>query len=40
MLGFGVSAAARSKEIRVLIFWGTYDVEEIQIRKFLFHNDL
>jgi hypothetical protein len=40
MLGFGVSAAARSKEIRVLIFQGTYDVAYIRIRKIIFHNDL
>jgi hypothetical protein len=40
MLGFGVSAVVRSKEIRVLILRGTYDVADIQIRKILFHNDL
>jgi hypothetical protein len=40
MLGFGVSAAARSKEIRFLILRGTYDVAEIRIRKIIFHNDL
>jgi hypothetical protein len=40
MLGFGVSAAARSKKIRVLILRGTYDVAEIRIKKILFHNDL
>jgi hypothetical protein len=40
MLGFGVSAVARSKEIRVLILQETYDVANIRIRKILFHNDL
>jgi len=40
MLGFGVSAAVKNKEIRVLILRGTYDVAEIRIRKILFHNDL
>jgi len=40
MLGFGVSAAARSKEIRVLILRGIYDVVDIRIRKIIFHNDL
>jgi hypothetical protein len=35
-----VSAAARSKEIRVLILRGTYDVADIQITKIIFHNDL
>jgi hypothetical protein len=40
MLGFGVSAATRSKEIHVLILRGTYDVADIRIRKILFHNDL
>jgi hypothetical protein len=40
MLGFGVSAAARSKEIRVLILRGTYNVAYIRIMKIIFHNDL
>jgi hypothetical protein len=40
MLGFEVSAADRSKEIRVLILWGNYDIAEIRIRKIIFHNDL
>jgi len=40
MLGFGVSTAARSKEIRVLIWRGTYNIEDVKIRKILFHNDL
>jgi hypothetical protein len=40
MLGFGVSAAARNKKIRVLILRGTYDIADIRIRKILFHNDL
>jgi hypothetical protein len=40
MLGFGVSAAARNKEIHVLILQGTYDIADIRIRKILFHNDL
>jgi hypothetical protein len=40
MLGFGVSAAARNKELRALILRGIYDVSYIRIRKILFHNDL
>jgi hypothetical protein len=40
MLGFGVSAAARNKEIRVLILRDTYDVADLRIRKIIFHNDL
>jgi hypothetical protein len=40
MLGFGVSAAARNKKIRVHILQGIYDVPDIRIRKILFHNDL
>jgi hypothetical protein len=40
MLGFGVSAAARSKTIRVLILRETYNIEDIRISKILFHNDL
>jgi hypothetical protein len=40
MLEFGVSAAAKSKEIRVLILWGTYDIDDILIREIIFHNDL
>jgi hypothetical protein len=40
MLGFGVSAAARSKEIQVFILRGTYDIVDIRIRKILIHNDL
>jgi hypothetical protein len=40
MLGFGVFAAARNKEIRVLILRGTYDVTDIRIGKILFHNNL
>jgi hypothetical protein len=40
MLGFGVSAVARSKEIRILILRNTYDMTDIRIRKILFHNDL
>jgi hypothetical protein len=40
MLGFGVSAAARNKEIRALILWGIYDIAEIGIRKIIFHNNL
>jgi hypothetical protein len=39
MIGFGVSAAVKNKDIRVLILWGTYDVANIRIRKILFHND-
>jgi hypothetical protein len=34
------SAAARSKEIRVLILWGTYNIADVRIRKIIFHNDL
>jgi hypothetical protein len=40
MLGFGVSAAVRNKEIRVLILRDTYDVADIQIRKIIFRNYL
>jgi hypothetical protein len=40
MLGFGVSAAARNKEICALILHGIYDVADFRIRKILFHNDL
>jgi len=40
MLGIGVSAAVRNKEIRVLIFRGTYDVADIRIGKILIHNNL
>jgi len=40
MLGFGVSAVARNKEIRALILRGIYDVADFRIRKILFHNDL
>jgi len=40
MLGFGVSAAARTKEICALILHGIYDVADFRIRKILFHNDL
>jgi hypothetical protein len=40
MLGFGVSTAARSKEIRVLILWGTYNIADVRITKIIFHNDL
>jgi hypothetical protein len=40
MLGFGVSAAARNKEIRTLILRSIYDVADIRIRKIIFHNDL
>jgi hypothetical protein len=40
MLGFGVSAAARNKEIRALILQGIYNVADIRIRNILFHNDL
>jgi hypothetical protein len=40
MLGFGVSAAVRNMEIRILILQGTYDVAKIIIRKIIFHNDL
>jgi hypothetical protein len=40
MLGFGVSAAARNKEIRVLILRDIYDISETRIKKILFHNYL
>jgi hypothetical protein len=40
MLGFGVSAADRNKEIHALILRGIYDVTDIRITKILFHNDL
>jgi hypothetical protein len=40
MQGFGVSAAARNKEIRALILRGIYDVVDFRITKILFHNDL
>jgi hypothetical protein len=40
MLGFGVSAAARNKEIRALILRGIYDVADFRIKKILFHDDL
>jgi nucleoside phosphorylase len=40
MLGFGVFAAAKKKEIRVLILRGIYDIADIRIKKILFHNDL
>jgi hypothetical protein len=40
MLGFGVFAAARSKEIRVLILRGPYNIADFQSRKIIFHNDL
>jgi hypothetical protein len=40
MLGFGVSVAARNKEISALILRGIYDVAKIRIRKIIFHNDL
>jgi hypothetical protein len=40
MLGFGVSAAARNKEILIFILRGTYDVAYIRIREIIFHNDL
>jgi hypothetical protein len=40
MLRFGVSAAAMSKEIRVLIFRDTYNIANFRIRKLIFHNDL
>jgi hypothetical protein len=40
MLGFGVFAASKNKEIRALILWGIYDVADFRIRKILFHNDL
>jgi hypothetical protein len=40
MLGFGVSVAARNKEIHVFILRGTYDIADIRIRKIIFHNDL
>jgi hypothetical protein len=40
MLEFGVSAAAKNKEICAFILRGTYDVVEIRVRKFLFHNYL
>jgi hypothetical protein len=40
MLGFGVSAAVRNKEIRVLILRDTYDIADIRIRKIVFHNNL
>jgi hypothetical protein len=40
MLGFGVSAAVRNKEIRVLILRVTYDVADFRIWKILFHNNL
>jgi hypothetical protein len=36
MLGFGVSTAARSKEIHVLILRGTYNIEDFRIWKILF----
>jgi hypothetical protein len=35
-----VSAAARSKKIRVFILRDTYDVADIRIRKIIFHNYL
>jgi len=40
MVEFGVSIAARSKEIRVLILRGTYNIADVRIRKVIFHNDL
>jgi hypothetical protein len=40
MLGFGVFATARNKEICVLILRDTYDIADIRIMKILFHNDL
>jgi hypothetical protein len=40
MLGFGVSAAARNKEIRAFILQGIYDIADFRIRKIIFHNDL
>jgi hypothetical protein len=40
MLGFGVSAVARNKELRVLILHVTYDAADIRSRKIIFHNDL
>jgi hypothetical protein len=40
MVGFGVSAAARSKEIHVLILQGTYNIAYVPIRKIIFYNDL
>jgi hypothetical protein len=40
MHGFGVSAAARNKEIRVFILRDTYDIADIRIKKILFHNYL
>jgi hypothetical protein len=40
MLQFGVSTAAKSKEICVLILQGSYNIEDVRIGKILFHNDL
>jgi hypothetical protein len=40
MLGFEVSAAAKNKEIRALIFQGIYDIADFRIRKIIFHNNL
>jgi hypothetical protein len=40
MLRFGVSVATRSKKIRFLILWGTYNIVEVQIRKIIIHNNL
>jgi hypothetical protein len=37
MLGFGVSAATKNKEIRALILRGIYDVADIRIWKILYH---
>jgi len=36
MLGFGVFADARSKEIRVLILRGTYSKQKFELGKFYF----
>jgi hypothetical protein len=40
MLGFGVSVAARDKEIHVLILRGIYNIAAVRIRKILFYNYL